>query len=68
MQKNLSHYRIYLLRVWAERGRDHAFPVAWRFGLEDPRTGQRRGFANLAALVTALHQEIAKAAGVIGSD
>ncbi len=68
MQKNLPHYRIYLLRLWAERSRDQAAPVAWRFGLEDPRTGQRRGFANLAALVTALHQEIARAEEVIGSD
>ncbi len=31
----------------------------WRFSLEDPRTGQRRGFPTLAALFVALEQEVA---------
>jgi len=28
----------------------------WRFRLEDPRTGRRSGFADLAALVAALEE------------
>jgi hypothetical protein len=51
-------YRSYVLTVWEERSRDPSSPVAWRFSLEDPRTGQRRGFADLAALVAALKEEI----------
>jgi len=54
-------YRSYLLTVWEERSRDPNSPGAWRFSLEDPHTGQRRGFADLAALVAALEDEIAGA-------
>ncbi len=52
------HYRSYLLTMWEERNRDPSLPAAWRFSLEDPHTGQRRGFANLEALVAALEEEI----------
>ena len=52
-------YRSYLLTVWEERNRDPNLPAVWRFSLEDPHTGRRRGFANLAALVAALKKEIA---------
>ena len=52
-------YRSYLLTFWEERGRDPKVPQVWRFGLEDPHTGQRRGFANLRELVAALEREIA---------
>jgi hypothetical protein len=50
-------YVAYLLRGWAERGDDPAAPVVWRFSLEDPHTGRRRGFADLARLVEALAEE-----------
>lgn len=50
-------YRSYLLTFWEERSRDPRVPEVWRFSLQDPRTGQRRGFASLEALVTALEQE-----------
>ena len=53
------HYRSYLLTVWEERSRDPNLPAVWRFSLEDPRTRQRRGFADLEALVTALKEEMA---------
>jgi hypothetical protein len=52
-------YRSYLLTVWEERNLDPNLPVAWRFSLEDARTGQSRGFAGLEALVVALEQEMA---------
>jgi len=54
-------YRSYLLTWWEERTRDPNLPAVRRFSLEDPRTGQRRGFADLAALVAALEDEIAGA-------
>jgi hypothetical protein len=46
--------------MWEERSLDQETPVAWRFALEDSRTGRRSGFANLEALVERLEQEIAR--------
>jgi hypothetical protein len=51
-------YRTFLLTLWEERTEDPNVPSAWRFRLEDPRTGQQQGFASLEALVTALEQEM----------
>jgi hypothetical protein len=53
-------YRSYLLTCWGEQSQDPFEPVVWRFRLEDPRTGQRHGFASLDALVAALQREIAE--------
>lgn len=44
----------YLLTIWQERGREPDQPLVWRFSLEEPRTGRRRGFATLKELVAAL--------------
>ena len=52
-------HRSYLLTFWEERDREARGPQVWRFSLQDPRTGQRRGFASLEALVAALQREIA---------
>jgi hypothetical protein len=52
------HYRSYLITFWEERSQDSDRPTVWRFSLEDPRSGYRRGFADLEALVAALEQEI----------
>lgn len=53
------HYRSYLLTVWEERSSNPNASPTWRFSLEDARTGQRRGYAGLEALVAALEQELA---------
>lgn len=50
-------YRLYLLSIWQETGRDHSQSVTWRFGLKDPHTSQQRCFANVTALMTALLEE-----------
>jgi hypothetical protein len=50
------YYRAHLLRYW----REHQSPSAWRFSLEDVRTGERRGFADLDALIAFLHAEITR--------
>jgi hypothetical protein len=55
-------YRTYLLIFWEERSQDPAAPAVWRFSLEDPRTGQRRGFADLEMLIAALEQEMGEVA------
>jgi hypothetical protein len=52
-------YHTFLLTLWEERSQDAHAPDVWRFRLEDPRTGQQRGFANLEALMAALEQEMA---------
>ncbi len=50
------HYHAYILRLWQE-GPDAE--QGWRFSLEDTRTGRRRGFGSLAALIVHLQQIIA---------
>ncbi len=52
-------YRAYLLRCWAEHGQDAITSLTWRCSLEDPHTGERRGFASLAALLAFLDAELA---------
>ena len=51
-------YRSYLLSFWEERSTDPDSPVVWRFSLQDPRTGQRRGFASLEEAVVFLQTEM----------
>lgn len=41
-------YHSYLLRCWSEG------LGVWRFSVEDPHTGKRRGFTEMAALVAFL--------------
>ena len=55
-------YRSYLLTFWEERNQDPAVSAVWRFSLEDPHTGKRRGFANLEVLIAALEQEMGEVA------
>jgi len=54
------HYRTFILTLWEERNRDKDSSRVWRFRLEDPRSGQRRGFSSLEALVEALKQVMAE--------
>ena len=49
-------YTIYLLRVWNSSDTD----ATWRFSLENPVTGARRGFANLDEMTRFLQQETKK--------
>lgn len=46
-------YCAYLLRCWEE---PPGSPAAWRFSLEDPHTGERRGFASLESLMAYLQE------------
>ena len=48
-------YFSFLLRMWKVDG--EGVPT-WRASLEDPRTGERIGFANLEALFVSLWQQI----------
>ena len=51
-------YRSYVLTIWEERGGDPDALVVWRFSLQDPRTGQRRGFASLEKVMAFLRTEL----------
>jgi hypothetical protein len=53
-------YRSFLITMWQERSQDKDVPVVWRFRIEDPHTGKRRGFADLKTLVAALEKEMAE--------
>ncbi len=57
MQAKIPRYQAYLLRCWEEFD-DTMDGSTWRFSLIDPQTGKRQGFANLTALVIALHTEL----------
>ena len=47
MEKKAQHdYYAYLLRLWREEGERK-----WRASLENPGTGQKRGFASFERLV-----------------
>lgn len=50
-------YQAYLLRCWEECD-EPTGTLVWRFSLEDPRTGKRRGFATLMDLINALENEL----------
>ncbi|MBA2664413.1 MAG: hypothetical protein H0U74_19150 [Bradymonadaceae bacterium] len=50
MLKNPPPYHSYLLRFWRESG--------WRFMLENPHTGERKGFGSFEALVAFLQEEV----------
>jgi hypothetical protein len=49
MPNESSSYRAYLLRLWRVNS-EAARRTEWRASLEDPRTGERLGFANLEQL------------------
>ena len=58
---NPPRYRAFLLTFWEERSGHPDDRVVWRFSLENPRTGQRHGFASLEMLIAALQQFLADA-------
>jgi hypothetical protein len=49
-------YRAYLLRLWQAEGEDGQ-PV-WRAALEEARTSERRGFADLESLFAFLKEQL----------
>jgi hypothetical protein len=57
-----ARYRAYMLRLWQERSWWAAGPAVWRFSLEDPHNGARRGYATLEELIDALRRELEQAA------
>ena len=51
-------YCAYLLRCWETPDQGRGLLPAWRYSLEDPHSGERRGFASFEALVAHLRGEL----------
>jgi hypothetical protein len=51
-------YQAYLLRLWQERSQHPARLEVWRFSLEEPQTGVRRGFTSLEAVMSFIESQI----------
>lgn len=51
-------YQVYVLRLWQEQSDSPEHPAIWRFVLEEPKTGQQRGFTSFAALMDFLEMEL----------
>ena len=60
MTEEWPQYIAYLVRLWRASGSQS--PV-WRVSVEDPHSGARRGFADLASLFTFLAEQIDVDAG-----
>ena len=58
-----ANYHAFLLRFWQESRERPDLPPVWRFSLEAPGSGRRRGFADLQALTEFLQQELDKEGG-----
>jgi hypothetical protein len=43
-------HRTYVLHLWREHAAQPDRSAEWRFSVEEPCTGQRRGFASMRAL------------------
>jgi len=66
MTDQSSDYMAFLLRLWRVDENDG---VQWRASLEEPGTGQRRGFADIDRLCAFLEEQCHGTAGQIaGSD
>ncbi len=55
MAKQERRYWAFMLRLW-QVGSGRA--IAWRASLEDPHTGERKGFADLDSLLAFLKDQI----------
>jgi hypothetical protein len=52
-----SRYRAWVLRSWTGQCPGDSAELSWRYSLEDPHTGARRGFASLSDLMAYLRAE-----------
>jgi hypothetical protein len=54
-EQALRHHS-FILSLWPEGGAQPNAPPVWRYSLEDPHTGERRGFKELAELMRFLEE------------
>jgi hypothetical protein len=55
MAKERRRYIAYLLRLWRPDNDDR---LAWRASLEDPHSGERKGFADLESMCLFLKEQL----------
>ena len=60
MSRKKGRYISYLLRLWQVESEGE---LVWRASLDNPHTGQRRGFAGLAEMLSFLEHEVIDGAG-----
>ncbi len=60
VKERQPRYQSYMLRMWEERSESHQHCAVWRFQVEDPHTGRRHGFVDLAALLAYLEAVVAR--------
>jgi len=53
-QPLILKYQVYVMRLWREKTRSEETSSGWRFSIENPSTGQRRGFSCLEDMVAFL--------------
>ena len=64
--KRALRYHNFILSIWGEGGPYPDSPPVWRCSLEDPHTGKRLGFKNLAELTLFLNQWLAATSATLG--
>jgi hypothetical protein len=71
LNKNISHYQAYLLRIW-RRGRSAAIAqketITWQASLEDPHTGKRLNFKDMDSLFMYLAKQTSVDEPIPGSN
>lgn len=58
MMAQQHDYLSYLLRLWQTSDSSPGKAGVWRVMLEDPQTGEKRGFASLEAAFTFLDEKV----------
>jgi len=53
-----ASYYIFLLKLWPERSQENGEALSWRFSLEDPITGMRKGFTDRDSLLSHIRQQL----------
>ncbi|MCL4868289.1 MAG: hypothetical protein KJ063_04925 [Anaerolineae bacterium] len=53
-----ASYTIFLLKLWPEHSQENGDLVSWRFSVEDPVTGERKGFVALDQFMAYVHERI----------
>ncbi len=59
-----ASYYIFLIKLWPERSHDNGESISWRFSIEDPVSGVRKGFINQESLLTHLREQLDTIAAV----
>ena len=68
MRPALPKRFLYVLTLWQERPEIDDQPAVWRYSLEDPYSGERRGFGSLDGVTAFLRDRVGGGAEGNGGD